>query len=113
VTHLNIHEWGHARFGKGGLTREQAHALPAVACHAPLAHASLFRNTEQMLLYPGRSGHGCAKRAQFGIASGRESLRIATADVSLVERILAEALRRLVTALAVIPAAAALPLVAG
>ena len=113
MTHLTIHEWGHARIGEGGLTREQAHALPASACHAPLAQASLFRNVEQMLLYRGRSGQGCARRAQFGIAGGCESLLIGTADVSLVERILAEALRRLVTAPAVIPAAAALPLVAG
>lgn len=113
MTHLNIDEWGHARFGEDGLTREQARAFPAAACHAPLAHASLFRNAEQMLLYPSRSGQGCAKRAQFGIAGGCESLRIATADVSLVERILVEALRRLVTAPAVIPAPAALPVVAG
>jgi 5-methylcytosine-specific restriction enzyme subunit McrC len=38
VTHLTIHEWGHARFGEHGLTRERAHALHAAACEHPLAH---------------------------------------------------------------------------
>ncbi len=37
MTHLTIHEWGHARFGERGLTREQAHALHAEACQHPLA----------------------------------------------------------------------------
>jgi 5-methylcytosine-specific restriction enzyme subunit McrC len=37
VTHLTIHEWGHARFGERGLTREQGHALHAEACQHPLA----------------------------------------------------------------------------
>jgi hypothetical protein len=94
VTHLTIHEWGHARFGEAGLTREQAHAHPpAAAYHAPLAHASLFRTAEMMLLYPGKPDQGCSERAQFGIAGGRERLRIATADVSLDDRVLVKALR--------------------
>ena len=38
MTHLTIHEWGHARFGERGLTREHAHALHAAACEHPLAH---------------------------------------------------------------------------
>lgn len=37
MTHLTIHEWGHARFGERGLSREQAHALHAAACQHPLA----------------------------------------------------------------------------
>jgi len=37
MTHLTIHEWGHARFGERGLSREQAHALHAEACQHPLA----------------------------------------------------------------------------
>jgi 5-methylcytosine-specific restriction enzyme subunit McrC len=37
VTHLTIHEWGHARFGDHGLTLGQAHALHAAACEHPLA----------------------------------------------------------------------------
>ena len=32
-----MHEWGHARFGENGLTREHADALHAVACAHPLA----------------------------------------------------------------------------
>lgn len=51
-----------------------------------------------MLLYPGRPGQGCSERAQFGMAGGRERLRIATADVSLDEKVLIEALRTLVMA---------------
>ena len=98
MTHLNIDEWGHGRFGEDGLTREQAHAFPAAACHAPLAHASLYRSSELMLLYAGRSVQGCANRAQFCIAGGRERLRIATADVSQDAQVLTKALRRLVTA---------------
>ena len=112
MTHLNIDEWGHARFGEDGLTREQAHAFAAAACHAPLAHTSVFRTAELMLLYPGRPGQGCSERAQFGIAGGRERLRIATADVSLDAQVLTKALRRLVTAPSV-TAAGPLPLVAG
>ena len=38
MTHLTIHEWGHARFGERGLTREHAHALHSAACEHPLAH---------------------------------------------------------------------------
>lgn len=37
MTHLTIHEWGHARFGERGLSREQAHALHAETCQHPLA----------------------------------------------------------------------------
>lgn len=37
MTHLTIREWGQARFGERGLTREQAHALHAEACQHPLA----------------------------------------------------------------------------
>jgi len=49
-----------------------------------------------MLLYPGLPGQGCDERAQFGMAGGSERLRIATADVSLDEKVLVETLRRLV-----------------
>lgn len=38
MTHLTIHEWGHARFGANELTRESAHVLHAQACQHPLAH---------------------------------------------------------------------------
>ena len=37
MTHLTLHEWGHARFGEDGLTREKADALHAAACAHPLA----------------------------------------------------------------------------
>jgi 5-methylcytosine-specific restriction enzyme subunit McrC len=37
VTHLTLHEWGYARFGEDGLTRENADALHAAACAHPLA----------------------------------------------------------------------------
>jgi 5-methylcytosine-specific restriction enzyme subunit McrC len=40
-----------------------------------------------MLLYQGQPGQGCSKRAQFGIAGGRERFRIATADVLLEKRV--------------------------
>jgi 5-methylcytosine-specific restriction enzyme subunit McrC len=93
VTHVTIHEWGHARFGEDGLTREHAHAPHAAACYAPLAHALLFRTAEMMLIYPGNPGQGCSERAQFGIAGGRERLRITAADVSVDERVPVEALR--------------------
>ena len=61
-----------------------------------MAYARLYRTADLMLLYPGRPGQGCAERAQFGMAGGSERLRIATADVSLDEKVLAEALRGLV-----------------
>ncbi|WP_086619708.1 McrC family protein [Erythrobacter tepidarius] len=77
-----------------------------------MAYARLYRTAELMLLYPGKPGQGCAERAQFGIAGGRERLRIATADISLDEQVLTKALRRLVTAPSV-TAAGPLALVAG
>jgi len=61
-----------------------------------MAYARLYRTAELMLLYAGQPGQGCSKRAQFGIAGGRERFRIATADVTLDKRVLAEALRQLV-----------------
>jgi 5-methylcytosine-specific restriction enzyme subunit McrC len=77
---------------------DRKHGVSQADVYQLMAYARLYRTAELMLLYPGRPGQGCAERAQFGLARGRERLRIATADVSLDERVLADALRSLVTA---------------
>jgi len=77
---------------------DRKHGVSQADVYQLMAYARLYRTAELMLLYPGRPGQGCAERAQFGLARGSERLRIATADVSLDERVLADALRSLVTA---------------
>ena len=76
---------------------DRKHGVNQADVYQLMAYARLYRTAELMLLYPARPGQGCAERAQFGIAGGNERLRIATADVSLDERVLAEALWALVT----------------
>ena len=75
---------------------DRKHGVSQADVYQLMAYARLYRTAELMLLYPGLPGQGCAERAQFGMAGGSERLRIATADVSLDEKVLAEALRELV-----------------
>lgn len=75
---------------------DRKHGVSQADVYQLMAYARLYRTAELMLLYPGKPGQGCAERAQFGIAGGHERLRIATADVSLDEKVLGEALRQLV-----------------
>jgi 5-methylcytosine-specific restriction enzyme subunit McrC len=75
---------------------DRKHGVSQADVYQLMAYARLYRTAELMLLYPGLPGQGCDKRAQFGIAGGSERLRIATADVSLDEKVLVEALRGLV-----------------
>ncbi|KPF64266.1 McrC family protein [Porphyrobacter sp. AAP60] len=75
---------------------DRKHGVSQADVYQLMAYARLYRTAELMLLYPGRPGQGCAERAQFGMAGGSERLRIATADVSLDEQVLIEALRTLV-----------------
>ncbi|RNJ61697.1 MAG: calmodulin-binding protein [Porphyrobacter sp. IPPAS B-1204] len=75
---------------------DRKHGVSQADVYQLMAYARLYRTAELMLLYPGRPGQGCAERAQFGMAGGSERLRIATADVSLDEKVLIEALRTLV-----------------
>lgn len=75
---------------------DRKHGVSQADVYQLMAYARLYRTAELMLLYPGQPGQGCSERAQFGIAGGRERLRIATADVSLDKQVLAEALRQLV-----------------
>lgn len=91
---------------------DRKHGVSQADVYQMMAYARLYRTAELMLLYPAVPGQGCGQRKEFGIAGGSERLMIATADVSLDERVVAEALRTLVTAPAVIPAAV-LPLAVG
>ena len=75
---------------------DRKHGVSQADVYQLMAYARLYRTAELMLLYPGLPGQGCAERAQFGMAGGSERLRIATADVSLDEKVLVETLRRLV-----------------
>lgn len=77
---------------------DRKHGVSQADVYQLMAYARLYRTAELMLLYPGRPEQGCAERAQFGMAGGSERLRIATADVSLDEKVLIEALRTLVMA---------------
>lgn len=75
---------------------DRKHGVSLADVYQLMAYARLYLTAELMLLYPGKPGQGCAERAPFGIAGGRERLRIATADVSLDPRVLVEAPRQLV-----------------
>jgi 5-methylcytosine-specific restriction enzyme subunit McrC len=88
------------------------HGVNQADVYQLMAYARLYCTSELMLLYPGRPGQGCGERAQFGIAGGTERLRIATADVSLHERVLAEALGALVAS-SPVATAEPLPLAVG
>ncbi len=80
---------------------DRKHGVSQADVYQLMAYARLYQTAELMLLYPARPGQVCAERAQFGMAGGSERLRIATADVSLDEKALAEALGVLVMAPAV------------
>lgn len=84
---------------------DRKHGVSQADVYQLMAYARLYRTAELMLLYPGGPGQGCSERAQFGMAGGSERLRIATADVSLDEKVLIEALRALVMAPSVADAA--------
>ena len=75
---------------------DRKHGVSQADVYQLMAYARLYRTAELMLLYPARAGQGCVERAQFGIAGGSERLRIATADVSQNELVLAQALGALV-----------------
>jgi len=75
---------------------DRKHGVSQADVYQLMAYARLYRTAELMLLYPGPPGQGCDERAEFGMAGGSERLRIATADVSLDEKVLVETLRRLV-----------------
>jgi 5-methylcytosine-specific restriction enzyme subunit McrC len=75
---------------------DRKHGVSQADVYQLMAYARLYRTAELMLLYPGLPGQGCAERTQFGIAGGSERLRISTADISLNEKVLVEALRGLV-----------------
>ena len=91
---------------------DRKHGVSQADVYQLMAYARLYQTAELMLLYPARPGQVCAERAQFGMAGGSERLRIATADVSLDEKALAEALGVLVMASAVTKASR-LPLAVG
>ncbi|NCP15270.1 MAG: calmodulin-binding protein [Sphingomonadales bacterium] len=84
---------------------DRKHGVSQADVYQMMAYARLYRTAELMLLYPAVPGQGCEQRKEFGIAGGSERLMIATADVSLDERALAEALRTLVMAPSVADAA--------
>ena len=86
---------------------DRKHGVSQADVYQLMAYARLYRTAELMLLYPARPGEGCGMRAEFGMAGGSERLRIATADVALDGRALAEALAALVTAVPERPAALA------
>ncbi|WP_027443691.1 McrC family protein [Erythrobacter cryptus] len=74
---------------------DRKHGVSQADVYQLMAYARLYQVPELMLLYPGRPGKLAGERAQYGIAGGRERLRIATVDISLPEPALQAALAQL------------------
>ncbi|MFW5634527.1 MAG: McrC family protein [Erythrobacter sp.] len=74
---------------------DRKHGVSQSDVYQLMAYARLYRTKELMLLYPGRPGEEAGERARFGIAGGRECLRIASVDVALKEADLTASLARL------------------
>lgn len=60
--------------GKGGVSQADVYQL--------MAYARLYRCDDLVLLYPTATGSAAGERTAFGMAGGREKLRIAQVDIA-------------------------------
>lgn len=74
---------------------DRKHGVSQADVYQLMGYARLYECSELMLLYPEVPGRKCGERRVFGIAKGRERLKVASVDVSQPQDVTATRLRSL------------------